>query len=322
MRRAQGIPPEIIPLKTTKTPTLLSIFLALWSLHIQAQDSPSQSSTAQSVKADLKPDAVTVRVGGKLFTEYLFLADSKYPYFYPLNGPNTGQSITARKTEPYPHHSSLFFGCDRVNGGNYWQEGLERGRIVSKDVRLLQSGGDRVIFEQDCQWERPGAEAPFRDHRKVTISAPSTDLRFIDFDITLTAQLEVRIEKNNHSLFSARVAPELSVSGGGTLINAHGDQNEKGTFGQPAPWADYSGTRAGQTEGLAIFFHPANPWFPPPWFTRDYGFFSPTPMFWLEKGFWELPKGQTLHLRYRVIVHGGGLTPSQLETLFQTWSKE
>lgn len=276
----------------------------------------------RSVKAELKQDRVIVFVDGKPFTEYLFTADEKYPYFFPVNGPRTGRGVTTRREPQYPHHSSLFFGCDRVNGGNYWQEGLERGRIVSKTIRLVRESGQQVVFEQECRWERPGVEAPFDDHRVITIAAPSPDRRQIDFDITLTARIPVRIEKTNHSLFAARMAPELSVKGGGTLVNALGDQGEKGTFGKPASWADYRGTRDGETEGLAILCHPANRWSPPPWFTRDYGFFSPTPLNWIENGALEMAKGEKLRLSYRVIVHAGAPTVADLEAEFQRWSKE
>jgi hypothetical protein len=256
----------------------------------------------------------------RLFTEYLYTPDSKYPYFYPVNGPRTGRSVTVRQTNPYPHHSSLFFGCDRVNGGNYWQEGLERGRIISQKVRLIQAAGEKVVFEQRCRWERPGAESPLQDNRVISICAPSADLRFIDFEITLTALIKVRIEKTNHSLFSARIAPELAAAAGGILMNAEGDRGERQTFGKRSAWADYRGARQGNVEGLAIFCHPSNHGFPPPWFTRDYGFFSPTPMNWLEQGAMEMSPGEKLHLRYRVMVHGGNPAKAELQTQFEQWT--
>ena len=52
--------------------------------------------------------------------------------------------------------------------------------------------------------------------------------------------------------------------------------------------------------------HPSNPWYPSPWFTRDYGFMSPTPMYWPENDKETLmKKGTVLNLRYRVLVHAG-----------------
>lgn len=293
---------------------------AILALLLSGVAAAGAAAPAQPVRAELKTDRVSIFVGDRLFTEYLFAPDEKYPYFFPVNGPRSGESVTSRRNTNFPHHSSIFFGCDRVNGGDYWQEDVGRGRIVSKDVRLIRAAGEAAVFEQECRWERPGADAPFRDHRRIAISAPSPDERCIDFDITLTALTAVRIEKTNHSLFSIRMAPELSVAGGGTLINANGDSAEKGTFGKIAAWADFRGTRQGVTEGAAIFVHPRNRWSPPPWFTRDYGFFSPTPMYWLEKGSVAFSPGEQFRLRYRVLIHAGDPDAAGLESRFRRWA--
>lgn len=285
---------------------------------------PAEAKSAASeprplpLRAELKADRVTVLAGDAVFTEYLFTDDAKYPYFFPVNGPRSGRSVTARAIEPYPHHTSLFFGCDRVNGGNYWQEGLDRGRIVARETRLTEAGGERVVIEQECRWERPGAEAPFTDRRRIVVSAPTPDRRQIDFDITLTALTGVKIEKSNHSLFAARLAPDLAVTGGGALMNAEGDQREAGTFGKPSPWIDARGSRDSASEGLALFAHPQNRWAPAPWFTRDYGFLSPTPLNWLEQGV-DLPRGESLRLRYRVIVHADSPDRSALQTEYENY---
>jgi hypothetical protein len=280
---------------------------------------PTPASAPLPMRAVLQPDRVRVFAENRLFTEYVFGDDTKYPFFYPLVGPRSGRSVTTCRTDPYPHHSSLFFGCDRVNGGNYWQEGLERGRIASRQVRVLRDSGPTVELEQDCEWVRPGADSPFTDRRHIAITAPAADRRVLDFDITLSARRKVRIEKTNHSLFSARIAPELSAYGSGALRNAAGDLAERGTFGKPSPWADFRGRWDGVTEGLAIFNHPDNRWSPVAWFTRDYGFFSPTPLFWLESGFVEFEPGQTLRLRYRVVVHADDPSPETLGALLAGW---
>lgn len=275
----------------------------------------------QTVSAEAGRDRVAIRVAGQLFTEYLFADDEKYPYFYPLNGPRTGRTITERRLNPYPHHSSLFFGCDKVNGGNYWQEGLERGRIVAKKLEVVRASGPEIELRQECRWERPGAEPPFDDRRVIRISAPSPDLRYIDFDVTLTARIPVRIEKTNHSLFAVRMAPEFAVKSGGVLMNAEGERGEKGTFGRPSPWADFRGSRAGTIEGVAILSHPQNRWHPAPWFTRDYGFMSPTPMYWPEKDAIEFKKGESVRLRYRVLVHAGDPGRDRIDAEFRRWSE-
>jgi hypothetical protein len=155
----------------------------------------------------------------------------------------------------------------------------------------------------------------------MTIFAPSETLRIIDFKITITPLVDIEILKTNHSLFSARVVPELSVTSGGTLINAEGNTSEKGTFGAASPWCDYSGTRDGAAEGIAILQNPANRWYPSKWFTRDYGFFSPTPMYWLEGDKLNLAKGEKLSLEYRVVVHAGDAKTANIAGLFNRYEQ-
>ena len=264
------------------------------------------------VEAVSSPDAVEFRVTGKLFTAYKYAAAQKYPYFYPVAGPATWNSVTTETSEPYPHHHSLFFACDKVNGSNYWQDTNDTGQIVSQGPKIVEHAGYRAVIEDTCLWQRPGGEPDFRDTRTITVSAPSELLRTIDFEIVLEPMKDVRIEKSNHSLFSARVVPDLSVASGGRLVNAEGKEKEAGTYGAASAWCSYSGVRGGLREGIAIFQHPEDRWYPAPWFTRDYGFFSPTPMYWLEDGHLDLPKGSRLALRYRVVVFVGDPDIAQL----------
>jgi hypothetical protein len=272
------------------------------------------------LKASMDGNQVNVEIDGILFTSYKFDSTQKYPYFWPINGPSSGKSVTTETSMPYPHHHSLFFGCDRVNGGNYWQEVIARGQIISSGPQILVPKGTYILFTDQCLWRRPGAKPVFEDKRCFLVHAPDKDTRIIDTTILLKALTDVTIQQTNHALFSARMVPELSVTAGGTLVNAEGEMAEKGTFGQASPWCDYFGTRAGVTEGLAIFQAPTNPWYPCQWFTRDYGFFSPTPMFWLTDGRLEVPREQTITLTYRVIVHNGDVEAAEIDRHFMNYA--
>ena len=154
---------------------------------------------------------INVTIDGKYFTSYIFSSDEKYPFFYPVNGPLSGGSVTSLRNGEYPHHSSLFFGCDKVNEGNYWQEGLERGRIISVNAEILKEGGDTVVISDECIWSRPGALSPVKDRRIFVITSPSATVRQIDVTISMEMLMDVHILKTNHSLFSARMAADLSV---------------------------------------------------------------------------------------------------------------
>ena len=265
---------------------------------------------------------INVTVGGKFFTSYIFSPDEKYPFFYPVNGPSSGGSVTSMRNGEYPHHSSLFFGCDMLNDGNYWQEGLERGRIISVNAEILKEGGDSVVISDECIWSRPGALSPMKDKRLITITSPSPEIRIIDFAVEMEALQDVVIKKTNHSLFSARIAADLSVKNGGEMMNAEEASGEKDTFGKSSAWMSLSGRRGETVEGLVMMQHPSNRWYPAPWFTRDYGFISPTPMYWPENGVdIRLPKGDNIVLKYRVIVHSGVLSAEAVAHYFENYQK-
>lgn len=246
---------------------------------------------------------VWVRLRDVPFTCYRSGAGQKYPYFYPVLGPS-GRPFTEEAGHPFPHHRSLFFGCDHVNGANYWQDNLKRGQIVSRGVTIAEQAAERVVLKDACDWKRPGDAGPvLQDERTWTLTAPSDTTRVVDAEIRLTAVQDIVVSRTNHSLFSVRAVTALTPLEGGRLLNAAGDSGEKGTFGVESPWCGFFGTRCGQAEAIVLMDHPMNLWAPTKWFTRDYGFISPTPLNWLEK--WELPKGESVRLRYRVLVIEG-----------------
>ena len=281
---------------------------------------PLSAAKITAVKVGSK---INVSINSKYFTSYIFSSDEKYPFFYPVNGPVSGGSVTSMRNAIWPHHSSLFFGCDQVNGGNYWQEGLERGRIISENAEILKQGGDTLIITNECIWSRPGVVSPVKDTRIIKITSPDSTISQIDVEINMEMLIDVTIKKTNHSLFSARMAVDLAVTNGGTMVNAEGLTNEKDTFGKKSPWIDFYGKRGNGIEGLAILQHPSNPWYPSPWFTRDYGFMSPTPMYWPENGTENfMKKGTILVLKYRVLVHSGDTKQAKIAEAFEKYKNE
>lgn len=281
-----------------------------------------QSWPQTKITAEKVGDKIEIRIDGNLLANYILSEHEKYPFFFPVNGPSKA-SVTSMRNANYPHHSSLFFGCDKVNGGNYWQEGIERGQIISLRADILETGGEKAVIENECIWRRPTADAPIKDKRTITVTVPSKEMFQIDFEITLEMLIDVTINKTNHSFFSGRMDPDLAVTNGGTMINAEGEKGEKETFGKRSAWMDYHGKRMGNNEGMAILQHPSNEWFPAPWFTRDYGFFSPTPMYWPENDkFTTLKKGDQIKLRYRVLVHSGDHNEAKIADQFEKYKNE
>ena len=300
----------------TRKPLLFCLFASLLG---------PAASAAPSLTAKVDGTTVAVEIDGKLFTQYKFGRDLKKPYLWPLAGPRSGKSVTTESSEPYPHHNSMWFGCDHLNGRDYWHHQRPDGNIFSQGPQVAVAKGEEVVITDISDWTpRKGdtLDPPvLRDYRRIAVRAPSADIRVIDFTIVLVPLTQITITKTNHSLFALRMAPALSVKSGGTMVDAAGLAGEKATFGKAAPWMDSFGTRDGAVEGAAILQHPSNRWYPSPWFTRDYGFFSPTPMQWLPKPL-VLKEGEAVVLAYRVVVHSGTAKDAKIAQRFTAFAKE
>jgi hypothetical protein len=287
------------------------------AFRLTAAAPPAKSAGAEAeglTTYELGPQ-VWVRLNNRPLTCYRAHRSQKYPYMYPLAGPLTGLPLTDETTLPYPHHRSLFFACDKVNGGNYWQEGFEQGQILSNGPKIGKADKNAIEILDSCDWQKPGGPVVMRDKRRILITASETAARTIDWEIEWEAVGKVVISKTNHSLFSMRAARDITPAGGGTLMNADGATGEKETSGQKSAWCAFYGKRLSAkdtpVEGICIMDHPGNPWAPTEWFTRDYGFASPTPLYFRDGSF-EMEAGKPLKFKYRVMLFSGDPQDAQL----------
>jgi len=261
----------------------------------------------------------------------------KYPFFSPMAGPISGLPLVTETGRPWPHHRGVFFGLDNTNGGNYWQDNLGRGQIISQGPSFAKEGTQYKLspataeIVDRCLWKRGTDEPIIEDQRKFVIKVLDERRYILDADIVMKALTDVRIGQTNHGLFGVRCTHDLSPAGGGTLESSEGTKGERNTLGKPARWMAFYGKRAKLreeiVEGIAVFCpskapHPA--FRDCPWFTRDYGNISPMPMLWLrERGDDPLtiPQGEELRLRYRVVAFGGTPADAGLNGLWEEFDK-
>ncbi len=274
------------------------------------------------IGGEVRGPHVWLRWNNEVLTSYRAHPKQKYPYFYPLAGPVSGLSMTAETALPWPHHRSLYFSCDRLNRANFWQQGLDRGQIVSTGPRVEQTSETSAVITDACEWAVPGEAVQMTDERRFEISLQMPQRWIMDVEIKWNAVEDVTVTRTNHALFSIRCAPDISTWGGGTLVSSEGNVGEENTYGEPARWCAFYGKRerakGEPVEGIALFDHPENPWEPCPWFTRDYGFMSPMPFQWIEEP-WQLPAGESVNLKYRVVVFAGDPENAELESLYAHW---
>jgi len=276
---------------------------------------------SENLTAYLNQARVIIRWQNLPLTAYRANPAAKYPYFYPVNGPVSGLSLTSESALPYPHHRGLWFGCDPLNGGNYWSDGsLDRGQVKSVDLKLGETTKQSAEILDRCDWIRKDAPSPLQDERKFTVTVLNDRLWTIDADLKITARQDVSIKKAKHSFFAIRAAADISPPYGGTLINSEGGTGAKGTYGKEAKWCGYFGKRSLRpelVEGITVMTHPKNP-FRPVWFTREYGHLSPSPFNFLDKP-WKLPRGKSIQLKYRVALHAGDPQEAQLDKVYKQW---
>lgn len=289
---------------------------------------------------ELKRDGntVAVQVQGKPFTTFYFGPEAPKPYFHPLRAPS-GRIITRGypmiKDDPeeirtryqdHPHHRGLWYSHGAVNGVDFWAEGKGKGHIVLKSLDEAKSGKDGRL-SATFEWVTPDGKKLLTETKKVTIHGRS-DARVMDIEETLQAGSEpVKLEDTKEGTFAIRLAAWLAPKNGATMVSSEGGQGEKQIWGKRANWVDYFATVEGETAGVAIFDHPANPKHPTYWHAREYGLDAANPFgehdFYADKtrdGSLTIQPGGRIVFRYRVYIHAGDTAQAKVADEYKKYA--
>ncbi len=285
-------------------------------------ENPAEHCTAYVSACEDK--MLWIRRDNQMLAAYRCGQHQKYPYVYPLAGPKSMVSVTTETGMPWPHHRSMFFGLDRVNGGNYWQGRREDGQILSKnELKVEEATESKIVWTDGCVWKKPDQDPIMEDTRRYSIDWRCDDYYVVDFYVKWTPLVDVTVTRTNHGFFGVRVANDLAPAGGGVLINSNGQKGQAETEGKVAKWCAYYGKRyfnPAITEGVAVLcppnITPAEPTFENcTWFTRDYGNISPMP-FNYNPGPWLFKKGESREVTYRTVVFAGTTADVDLNGLW------
>lgn len=305
-------------------------FLLLSGLFCLLMASANAKLAAAEITVEKSEHGATVKIDGQLFTEYRTHSGSK-PILWPLIGP-TGKPVTRAypmdsgpaEKKDHPHHRSLWFTHGDVNGISFWHE--TGGNPTIKHKQFVKMQGDTIITENN--WIDPQGNKHLADRRTLRFAADD-DHRWIDFDITLTAgDKPVRLGDTKEGSFGVRVAGTMKVDAqqGGRIFSSSGHQ-DNAAWGKPAAWVDYHGPVDGQTVGIAILNHPDSFRFPTYWHVRTYGLFAANP-FGLkaftagkQQGDYKLPPGESITLKYRVLLHRGDHLEGKVAAAFAAYAK-
>lgn len=283
-------------------------------------------------------DHIDIEIDGRPFATFAFPAAIPKPYLAPIRAAS-GTIVTRRwpmdpsaheGADDHPHHRGLFFGYINVNGVDFWGNDpavreKNGGRIVLRRLEEVSGGEKSGTIRATFDWNDPQGKPVLAEHRTMTFWSDPR-LRTIDVDVVLTAAVDTTFYDDKDGAFAIRVAQQLNEEHTGTLVNAEGAEHEKNTWGHRSPWMDYYGAIGDEKLGVAIFDHPSNPNYPNRWHCRAYGLFSMNPFAQhafdpaLPEKQTHVAKGDSLHYRWRVVIHPGDVKSADIAGLYRAWT--
>lgn len=301
--------------------------------------------TAASVKLERSQGKIEVIVDGRPFTIYHFSPATAKPYLMPLRTAS-GTIVTrgfpvvndVAKGDPKgssfePHQRPLYFGHGDIDGLDFWQEPVfdkyytdhghqAYGHMVLKVVEQADAGKIRARFTLDSPNNREIGE-----ETQTFEFGGNANTRTIDCEFVLYATNgPLDIGDTKEGTFAIRLAPELSAPHA-HMLNSDGASGEKAIWGKPADWVSYSGTVDGKPVTVTIFDSPKSFRHPTTWHARAYGLFAANPFGIREftgdpnkDGSWTIPEGKSLTFRYRILVHDGEFSASQIAEAYREYA--
>jgi len=183
------------------------------------------------------------------------------------------------------------------------------GTIRFTRVADVKSGESEGRFTIHADWLSPSGELVIDEARAMAFRGGTDGQRAIDIDLLLTAHRLLTFDDDHDAILGLRLATPFEEKHGGHAVNAEGVKGWERLRGSRSAWVDWHANLDGEEAGVAVMDFPGNFRFPTPWHVRDYALlfaspfafrnFSPT----APDGSLTMKSGDTLHLRYRILVH-------------------
>ncbi len=259
-----------------------------------------------------------------------FAKDQAKVFFDPL-GTVDGRTLTWNAPPDHAWHYGLWFSWKTINGVNYWEldkTGEPEGITELQSVKTTHDDQDGANVVLTFRYH-PANETKSVMNETVTlkIEPPRADGSYrIDWRQRSTAQVDVELNRTpppgrpgglghgGYGGLSYRGARDLAE----VVITDSQGRTDMEVHRQTARWLDASGTVDGEPAGVTIFDHPANPRHPTPWFIVQsqlnhgpFWYTNPALLCWEPM---HLAAGETLELRYRILVHEGLVDQTKMDT--------
>lgn len=260
-------------------------------------------------------------------------AARRRPSIHPLRSP-AGDVLTRDAPDDHPWHHALWFTIKFVNEENFWEEYDKYGVLRHVGEPAVIEDGDRVTLAGELRWIRPDRETvALTETRRIT-HVPLDDGSYaIDLATELVPAVDTRFDRTPFTTWGGY---------GGLALRGRGDWHDTRlllsdgrevarVLGDPGEWCDLSGM-VGEDEreaGMAFFDAPSNPRHPVPWYAStkadtygEEGWSNFLNAAFLFHDGLDVPAGETLALRHRVVVHDGIWDVDRVRDAYEQWLAE
>ncbi len=265
--------------------------------------------------------------GEKIVWQFNYGASAAKPCFHPVAVPG-GPVLTCDRPPNHPWHHALWFSWKFIDGVNYWEEdpntGAAQGRTTWREPQIETRRDFSARILMDLSYQPTGCQPVMTEHRVMEISPPDNGGAYHqDWTMTFSAaDKDVVLDRTplpgepggqswgGYAGLSVRFANEIRDA---RALTPRGQvEFADGRYRGKATGMDYSGVIAGCQAGIAILDADSNINSPSPWYAisdSSMRYFSPAV---IQDGAHTLKAGESLTLRYRVVIHPGRWSLEQL----------
>ncbi|MBM3335106.1 PmoA family protein, partial [Candidatus Sumerlaeota bacterium] len=168
---------------------------------LSAERAAAKESARVQFNRDDAQGQLQVVVDGKEALVYRHGDDVDLPHYYPVRSPS-GKSLTVQKTEPYPHHRSVWF-ADTVELAGHRRASFYmalstqvdkkdpkspfRDRVRQVEFLPTKSEGNQATIDTKLLWEMDLNVPVLDELRKMRVVALGQGEYFVDLTFTVTA---------------------------------------------------------------------------------------------------------------------------------------
>ncbi|MFI9587693.1 PmoA family protein [Streptomyces sp. NPDC052236] len=257
------------------------------------------------------------------------------PYLHPVRT-LAGDVVTAYRPHDHRWHKGIQMTASHVSGQNFWGGGSyvrDQGYVDLPNIGTMRheeftasetgAAGDRVHVAQRLTWHTSAGEHWVDEQRELTVRDADETSWALEFATELT---NVRGEPLVFGSPTTNGRPQAGYSGlfwrgpraftDGRVLAGNGQSGGPELMGRAAPWLAYTGRHDEVDRASTLLFidHPGNDkQAPTRWFVREEPFAAVNPSIAFSQEV-ELAPGDTLRLRYRVVVADGEWDRARLES--------